>query len=138
MTAARLLERLEGVREVAPGRWYARCPGHEDKRPSLSIRELEDGTVLLHDFAGCTATDILAAVGMELSDLFPYRGADRGPCRPNHWHAAREALRVLHDEVMIILIASEDLAAGKSLNDADRERLLISVERIREAHRVIA
>lgn len=28
--AARLLDRLEAVREVGRGRWIARCPAHED------------------------------------------------------------------------------------------------------------
>jgi len=49
MTAAqRLLDRLDGVKRVADGRWMAKCPAHEDKRPSLSIRETDDGRVLLH------------------------------------------------------------------------------------------
>jgi hypothetical protein len=29
--------------------------------------------VLLHDFAGCATSDILAAVGLTLQDLFPER-----------------------------------------------------------------
>lgn len=49
----------------------ARCPGHEDRSPSLSIRELDDGALLLHCFAGCQASDVLAAVGLEFRDLYP-------------------------------------------------------------------
>ena len=36
--AARLLDRLTGVKQTAPGRWIAKCPAHEDRSPSLSIR----------------------------------------------------------------------------------------------------
>jgi DNA primase len=33
--------------------WLAKCPAHEDRNPSLSIREGEDGQVLVHCHAGC-------------------------------------------------------------------------------------
>jgi len=68
--AERVLGRLAGVRQNAPGRWIARCPSHEDRSPSLSVRELEDGRVLLHDFAGCGVEDVLGALGLTLADLF--------------------------------------------------------------------
>jgi len=64
--ASRLLNRLDRVHETGPGRWLACCPSHEDGTPSLSIRVLDDGTVLLHCFAGCSAADVVAAVGLEL------------------------------------------------------------------------
>jgi hypothetical protein len=66
-----ILTRLKGVRQVGPGRWVARCPSHEDRSPSLSVREGEDLRVLLHDFAGCEPEAIVQALGLELRDLFP-------------------------------------------------------------------
>jgi hypothetical protein len=66
----RLLERLDGVRHNGANRWTSRCPGHADKTSSLSIRETDDGNVLVHDFGGCTTDAVLAAVGLELKDLF--------------------------------------------------------------------
>jgi hypothetical protein len=39
----RLLDRLQGVKRTGPSRWIARCPAHEDRRPSLAVRELDDG-----------------------------------------------------------------------------------------------
>jgi hypothetical protein len=59
------------VRETGPGRWIAKCPAHKDRNPSLSIRELDDGRILLNDFAGCPTTDVIAALGMQMIDLFP-------------------------------------------------------------------
>lgn len=48
MSAAKvLLSRLDGVKEAGPGKWIARCCAHEDRKPSLSIREVED-RVLVH------------------------------------------------------------------------------------------
>ena len=64
-----LLPRLEAVKETGPGRWCARCPAHDDKHPSLTVKETDDGTLLVRCWAGCPASDIVAAAGMELSDL---------------------------------------------------------------------
>jgi hypothetical protein len=50
-------------------RWMAACPAHEDRDPSLSISELNDGKVLLRCFAGCETDDVLAAVGWTFSML---------------------------------------------------------------------
>ena len=43
--------------------WIARCPAHEDHRPSLSIDEGRDGRALVMCGAGCKTTDVLAALG---------------------------------------------------------------------------
>jgi 5S rRNA maturation endonuclease (ribonuclease M5) len=39
----------------------APCPAHEDRNPSLSIREI-DGKVLLHCHAGCSQRDVIEAL----------------------------------------------------------------------------
>lgn len=46
-----------------------RCPAHEDRSPSLSIR-LDAEKVLLHCHAGCQVDDILAALELTPADLF--------------------------------------------------------------------
>lgn len=140
MTAATLLDRLEAVRENGPGRWLARCPAHEDRSPSLSIRETSDGTILVHDFAGCSPADILAAVGLELKDLFPEPlEHHRAPRRDRrHQHAAREALKVMATEATVLQVAADHLARGGHLDDADRIRLGQASERIRAAREVAA
>jgi hypothetical protein len=47
----------------------ARCPGHGDRNPSLSLRRI-DGQVLMFCHAGCDTRDVLAAVGLGLRDLY--------------------------------------------------------------------
>jgi hypothetical protein len=64
----RLLPRLSHVRQIGE-RWIGRCPAHEDHSPSLSIRRTRD-RVLIRCWAGCRATDIVAAIGLTLNDLF--------------------------------------------------------------------
>ena len=61
--------------------WTARCPSHEDRHASLSVAEGNDGRALLKCFAGCTAEAIVAAIGLELSDLFPAGGGGSYPRR---------------------------------------------------------
>jgi len=46
------------------GGWIDRCPGHDDRTPSLSIKLAPDGRLLLHCHAGCRFEDILAAAGI--------------------------------------------------------------------------
>jgi 5S rRNA maturation endonuclease (ribonuclease M5) len=50
------------------GRAMAQCPAHNDGRPSLSLRAIE-GQALIYCHAGCSATDIVAPLGLR-ADLF--------------------------------------------------------------------
>ena len=136
--ARRLLDRLEHVKEIGSERWISRCPGHDDRTPSLSLRELEDGRILLHCFAGCAASDVVAAVGLKLSDLFPERTVHCvSGIRPTHYHAAREALKVQAREALIVAIAAENVVHGLSLTEQDRVRLLTAAGRIRAAADIV-
>ena len=72
MNVEMLLLRLKGVRHSPQG-WMAQCPAHQDRNPSLSIREGE-GKILLHCFAGCTVEAICVALGIKTSDLFAVPG----------------------------------------------------------------
>ena len=66
----RVLPNLEKVRPNGDRSWMACCPAHEDRTPSLSISAGDDGRVLLNCFAGCGVEAVLAALGLELSDLY--------------------------------------------------------------------
>jgi putative DNA primase/helicase len=44
------------------GSWMARCPAHDDRKPSLSIRDGDDGKVLLRCHAGCEQHQVIAAL----------------------------------------------------------------------------
>lgn len=132
MTANSLISLLDKVKPTGKSRWQARCPAHTDKGPSLSIRELDDGRVLVHCFAGCSVHEIVQAVGLELSDLFPPResGNAKGERRP---FAAADALRAVGFEALVVCAASAALATGEPLSSVDHERLLQAGERIQSA-----
>ena len=72
-TVGRVLERLDRV-ERRNGYYTALCPAHDDRKPSLSISETDDGRALLHCHAGCKPENIVAELGLEMRDLFPRLG----------------------------------------------------------------
>ena len=63
-----LVERLHAKR--SGDGWKAKCPAHDDRDPSLSIREGSDGRALIKCHAGCQTNDILAAIDLKPRDLF--------------------------------------------------------------------
>ena len=65
------LARLEGVRQTGKDQWESLCPAHEDRHASLSVGRGKDGRALLHCHAGCALADVLAAIGLKETDLFP-------------------------------------------------------------------
>jgi hypothetical protein len=68
----RVLSRLEKVSRK-DGYYIALCPHHDNREPSLSIKEGEDNRVLLKCFAGCSFDEVVAATDLETADLF-HRG----------------------------------------------------------------
>lgn len=53
----------------AGGQYMAQCPAHEDRDPSLSIKEKADGRVLIFCWAGCKSLDVLHELGLEFADI---------------------------------------------------------------------
>lgn len=137
-----ILPRLEAVRRVARG-WTARCPAHEDRSPSLALDVGTDGqTVLIHCFAGCSAAEVLAAVGLNLADLFARPTEPIGGRRHERQRIAvetgwRAALSTVIKESTIIEIAASDLKRGVQLSEEDRTRLATAAARIHAAWEVL-
>jgi hypothetical protein len=134
--AARLLDRLDGVRQTGPGRWLARCPAHEDHTPSLSIRDADD-RVLLHCFGGCDAGDVTAAIGLKLADLYD-RPLDhhRPPTRSRI--PACDALQAIDGEALTAVIIAADMRQHREIDEATWERLALAAQRIGAARDVCA
>jgi putative DNA primase/helicase len=68
------------------------CPAHDDRNnPSLSIKA-ENGTLLLHCFAGCQPEDIVSEMGLDMKDLFAEGGGGSfiPPNTPARLHAQGE------------------------------------------------
>ena len=133
-----VLHRLDRVKRTAPDKWIALCPAHEDRKPSLSIREADDGRVLIHCWSGCSAADVVGALGLSLSDLFP---GDRrsladhgtGPMRrPFDW---RDALQGIAHEATVARLIVEAVNRGDEMDIESMDRLALAEERIDDALR---
>lgn len=122
---------LDGVRVTTRNAWMARCPAHSDRSPSLCVKAVGDGRILLHCFAGCDTAQILSKLGLTLSDLFPER-LEGGP-RVRPAFSAIEALRALAREAGIVAIVASDIASGKRVNSNDASRVRVAAGRLATA-----
>ena len=130
MSAEALLACLDAVHQTSNRQWTARCPAHDDRRPSLSIRELDDQRVLVHCHAGCGVQEVLEAVGLDFGALYPPR-TDQPLLRPvrKPWRAS-EVVAALRGELNVVFVILAAVAAKTLVNDADAERAGIALERV--------
>lgn len=132
MSAAQMiLDRLTGIKKTRPGRWIACCPAHEDKSPSLSIREMDDGRVLLYDFGGCDTQAVLDAMGLTLGDLFDGPLSHHlAPVRAGF--SAREVLELNTHEALVVTELAV-LARERPLTEEETNRLYEATARLIKA-----
>ena len=83
-----LLSLLETVKQSGNG-WTARCPAHDDRKPSLSVGVGTDGRILVHCHAGCEIEAICRELEIEQRDLFP--------ATTDHGHSPRQEPSVVYD-----------------------------------------
>ena len=100
----------QAVVERHGGKWgqgrggMCRCPAHDDRDPSLSVR-IGDTSLLFHCFAGCSAIDVLQALrhnGQRVRSLdqpgvrsHDYASADLRPIAERLWQEGRSLGRSL-------------------------------------------
>lgn len=124
MAIEHIIDRLDMVKKTGDAKYIARCPAHEDKSPSLSLRELHDGRVLMHCFGGCSAGDVMDSIGLALSDLFEEPLEDR--IRPLYMaRQEKKKLASINDEVkscqLRLDMAQSMREQGMKLSRADME-----------------
>ena len=123
MNIEMLLSRLEKVRSNGNGKYLACCPAHNDKSPSLGIKQDDNGKILIHCFSGCAVSDIVSAVGMQLSDLMPDNPTyKKGAKRPRF--NKYELFDRLAFETIILSLAIRQLLDGEPLDEPDLCRVL--------------
>lgn len=138
MPIDQILDRLDKVKSQGKNKWMACCPSHDDKNPSLAVSELPDGRILIKCFAGCGAIEILTAIGLGLTDLFPdgRLGEFKSFQRIEENYKARQQTRLkekLSVDETILAIAKMDRQAGKRLSLSDLEIERQAFQRIRHA-----
>jgi hypothetical protein len=102
-----LLGHLEDVQSTGSDTYRARCPSHEGRSRSLSIKLVED-RLLVNCFSGCSAGEIVAAVGLKMSDLFDKTSNSDPAARQYRQHAnARETLQAINIPIRAVMMAVE-------------------------------
>ncbi len=126
-----VLPLLTKVRQRQSGQWSACCPAHDDKGPSLSVRENTDGAVLIYCHAGCEVAEIVGAMGLDMADLFPPRDTPPGtPKRTPRLLTASQALDLLADESLLVAVAAANVGHGVALTTVDKARVLVAAGKI--------
>ena len=133
MSVQNLLNGLDKVRKMGADRWLACCPSHADNSPSLAIRELQDGSVLVHCFAGCSAVEIVTSLGLDLSELFPEKLEHFTP-KQKFPFSAREALAALVPETLLVALIGKQMTSGIPNDEKTQQALITAVSRISAAH----
>lgn len=118
MRADQLIDRLEKVRPRGPGQWMCRCPAHKDGTASLSVKETDDGRILIHCFAGCGTDSILRALGMTMTDLMPERISHAAPPVRAKVGAA-DILRALERELTVVAVVASDIENRREISPDD-------------------
>jgi hypothetical protein len=128
------LRHVRGSRADCPA-----CGSHG----ALSFHQGENGAALVTCFSCHDTPGVLAAVGLELADLFPERIRDD---TPDGRRAARQAfkqtawaaaLRVLGREATTLLAAAGMIKRRATLTDHDIERVRIASQRIQQAQEIL-
>lgn len=129
----KLLDRLRKVQSRGHGQYMACCPAHEDRTPSLSIRDAGDGRILVNCLAGCSTEDVLSSIGLEFKDITPPNtiAHHMKPVKPRVY--ATDALKALEFEARIVQLAAYEMSNGKKLDEQDSDRLKLAIERIETA-----
>jgi hypothetical protein len=115
-----VIGRLDHCKSTGEDKYIARCPAHEDRSPSLTIRELADGRILIHCFAGCSPLDVLTSIGLDWESLYPPE--------LEHYSRPRRERSATVDSI-VIEIAEHDRANGKRLSKVDVERYREALKR---------
>ena len=101
------------------------------KRP-LKIIEMNDGTLLMRCATGCPSSDVLAACGLSMRDLFPGTAAGQRTTkpRPRLAFSQPDAMRIICHEATVAMVGATDITAGKKLTPRDVKRLALAAGRL--------
>ena len=109
-----LLGRFSGVRRNGD-KATALCPCHPDKNASLSLKQADDGAILVYCFAGCATEDVLASIGLKMSDLRNGANGSGSNPQPKAAPIPEEArpLEITEGEVDLMVAALEENSAAQ-------------------------
>jgi putative DNA primase/helicase len=124
MATAETIAKALGGRKAGDG-WMARCPSHDDREPSLSLRDADDRKVLVRCHAGCEQERVIAALHSRglwedkghrrLTRPAP-RGANKSPPDRDDAKRTQAALAIWHAAIPAAATAVELYLAARGLH----------------------
>ena len=119
MRTEEILDRLQKVKSCGSGKWKACCPAHEDKSPSLSIKQTDEGNTLIKCWSGCFTADIVESIGLQMNDLFYESSAiDKSD------YKKKQLIRDLKNSQLFIAIYDATALAGDVITKEDTEQYI--------------
>jgi len=118
MNINEILLRLDKV-QGSKGKYRARCPSHASRGLTLAVKEASNGDVLVKCFAGCTASEIVSSIGLQLSDLF----ADDGDL--DQWRDRKQKKQSFDDWLygeLFVEIYQADVKRGIKPTDEEKQK----------------
>lgn len=119
-----ILAALDGVKKRGKDKWFALCPCHKEKTPSLSINLLNDGKIMIYCFGcGANGVEVYRELGLNLDELF-------GGKKLESTHVPQEIRDSYKLEHWVVAIHAGDLDAKRTITLKDRRRNRLAVARI--------
>jgi len=139
MIVDKFLHLLDKVKSTGDDSWIACCPCHDDKTPSMSIKEtLNDSgepCLLMHCFS-CHATgvDVAEALGFKATDLFAEKlNYDHTKKQKRKYFPAKTVFKCLARDALFVEICAREMQKGFTLNELTIDMLFDSRKRIHHA-----
>ena len=117
--------RLLRAKRIGRGKWIACCPAHETHgkhRPSLSIAEGRKAVVFKCMSAGCSANEILAAMGLGWKDILGER--DVTPEMRGRWKDEKRLEDLEHDCSLFLILRFADKKKRRYWAAAERNTMV--------------
>lgn len=123
-TVQDVLGRLQKVRERKPGEWMACCPVHDDRTPSLSIRDSGRIPDLYCFGCGAKKDAILPALDMHPLDFYPSKTEGSRSYKPaSRKLDGRTAKSILRHRLLMAAAAIHDISEGRQPSPEELEEL---------------
>ncbi len=121
LTAEIIAAGLLKAKRVGASKYVACCPAHDDRTPSLSIKESRTGQALVHCFAGCSQDEVISA----LRNLGLW--AKPSPVRIDYLRhqSIKEKIRF---EQLLLATATAEAREGRVHTEFERARIRRAIE----------
>lgn len=119
-----ILSCFNGVKDTGKGQYVALCPNHDDKHPSLYIKDAGN-KVLLDCKAACPTGDVLSAAGLSMRDLFTDSRIQN--------YKPKQRFNTFEEKI-VLLMAEAALGRNDPIHPTDLQRIKTAISRLKGSY----